>query len=488
MKNLSEKKQDLLLDALSCIDEDILAKGLALRDGATAPAAKAADPTPKATRPMTVAPPLYDLTRQPEKPPKKNPWRVLAVAAAACLLVCVVPLSMWMVGSLVRSGDKAEDAGGTLGNHAGIQNGSSAEDFFPNEQPGDGWEENDKPEEEAPADTEIVEDSTEIMLPEGIETDDWWETETMPSYSTERLSWTVTSNQNSNVRYHTWGENGVEMDLEGSILTPEARPDASVSPEDQAVLELLSQWTFSVMALDYAAHFPLFHERVVEDRFISQITESGFSYNRAISRILENTSALFPIRHLTLNATLTENRLLTEDDGESYRQTLAYGVPDPARITAVRRVTFTGMLILNHELVFDLTEAGVGELICYEYDGVLYLDHSLMDDDLSVDLLLSDPSSDEGYFKTNTATCTVTAVAVQNGYLLTEDGRIFLTDIVEVYAQTDGGKWEPVSGLDIPEGESVTVTYYSFALEGLAVMGRDRPFNLACARTIRIGG
>ena len=128
MKQTNEKKQDLLLDALSCIDEDILERSLALRDGTAAPASKAAESAPKTTRPATVIPPLYDLTRQPEKPPKKNPWRVLAVAAAACLLLCVVPLSMWMVGSLAKND---AEAGDTYGTHAGIQNGSSAEDLIP---------------------------------------------------------------------------------------------------------------------------------------------------------------------------------------------------------------------------------------------------------------------------------------------------------------------------------------------------------------------
>ena len=57
MKQTNEKKQDLLLDALSCIDEDILERGLALRDGTAAPASKAADPAPKTPRPATVIPP-----------------------------------------------------------------------------------------------------------------------------------------------------------------------------------------------------------------------------------------------------------------------------------------------------------------------------------------------------------------------------------------------------------------------------------------------
>ena len=50
MKQTNEKKQDLLLDALSCIDEDILERGLALRDRAAAPAPKTAEPAPKAPR------------------------------------------------------------------------------------------------------------------------------------------------------------------------------------------------------------------------------------------------------------------------------------------------------------------------------------------------------------------------------------------------------------------------------------------------------
>ena len=62
MKRPNEKKQDLLLDALSCIDEDILERGLALRDGAAAPAPKAAESAPKPPRPATVIPPLYDLS------------------------------------------------------------------------------------------------------------------------------------------------------------------------------------------------------------------------------------------------------------------------------------------------------------------------------------------------------------------------------------------------------------------------------------------
>ena len=101
MKKINDKKQDLLLDALSCIDEDILAKSLALRDGRR-PIANEDTPFPEGTVSTT------DLIRAP-KPPRRNPWRVISVVAAACLLFCVIPLSVWMV-AMYSGGLKAESA------------------------------------------------------------------------------------------------------------------------------------------------------------------------------------------------------------------------------------------------------------------------------------------------------------------------------------------------------------------------------------------
>jgi hypothetical protein len=364
-----------------------------------------------------------------------------------------------MVGSMSKN-EAGENAhiDGTHENNAGIQNGTSAEDFLPNE-PGDGWEENDAPEMEAPS--------------MGV-----------PSSKTDRPSWTIISNQNNYVQYYIRGKNSVEMDLYGSVLTSNEALNDSVSPEDQAMLELFGQWIFSVTSLDYATHFSLFHEKIVEDRFLSEIAAHGYTYDQAISQIRLRTYELFPVQRLTLNIVMTENCLLSGAELESHRKRLANDVPDAARITAVRSVAFTGTVALNVLSVLDLTEAG---LICYEYDGIWYLDHSLMDDDMSVDLLLSDRSSNMGYFKTQTETFTV--VGIQNRYLVTEEGTLFFCDIAEVYARNDKGNWERVSYIDIPTGESVTVTYYNFEAEGITFLGGDEgmQYSLCSAKTIRIG-
>ena len=476
MKQTNDKKQDLLLDALSCIDEDILERGLALRDGAAAPAPKAAEHAPKTSRLATVMPPLYDLTRQPDKPPKKNPWRVISVVAAACLLLCVVSLSMWMVGSMSKNEAAGDNFDGTMNGQNGMEDGAHT-GLFPNFRPNQDPDPDDMIPEEAPQEP--------IGTHPPVEEEP--DAELTPSYNPERLSWTAIpipypSNQ---VIYHTWGKNGTEMRLQGTVMTSDAPQDSTVSPEDQLVLELLGQWMLSVMSLDYAAHFPLFRDEFVEKRFLSQIAEKGFSYDEAITRIRERTSALFPIQDLTLDTVLTCNRLMTGAELESYRQDLADGVLDPNRITAVRHFTFTGVVTLNRVLQYDLSADGINELFCYEYDGVWYLDHSLMDDDLSVDLLLSDPISDTGYFKTQTATVAVDGI--EHHYLVTEDGTVFFAAAAEIYSKTDNGKWERVSFYDIPTEGNVTVTYYAFSGNGITILGREGSYILCTAATIRIG-
>ena len=488
MKRPNEKKKDLLLDALSCIDEDILARGLALREGAV-PAVKT-DPAPsgKALSTQTI-PPLYDLNQKPVKPPRARLRRMIAVVAAACLLLCAIPASFWMVARFGAAQDLFQPGK----NEAADENSVDSLGKFPNIGPNRNPDRNDNsPEEEAsrypaqngnapeewspqePADTTPVEEQPEADIP--------------PSYHPERLSWTVIpipypSNQ---VIYHTWGKNGTEMRLQGTLMTSDTPQDGTASPEDQAVLELLGQWMLSVMSLDYAAHFPLFRDEFVEKHFLSKIAAKGFLYEEAIPRIRERTSALFPVQDVTLDTVLTGNRLLTGDELESYRQDLADGVLDPDRITAVRHFTFTGAVTLNRVLQYDLAAAGIHELFCYEYDGVWYLDHSLMDVDLSVDLLLSDPFSDTGYFKTQTATVAVDGV--EHHYLVTEDGTVFFAANAEIYAQTDNGQWERVSFYDIPTEGNVTVTYYAFSGNGMTVLGREGSYVLYTAAAIYLGG
>ena len=473
MKRPNEKKQDLLLDALSCIDEDILERGLALRDGAAAP--KTAEPAPKAPRPAAVIPPLYDLTRQPDKPPKKSPWRVISVVAAACLLLCVVPLSMWMVGSMTKNDAEAGETIFDLpGTHAGIQNGTSAEDFLPG-APGDGWGENDGPEAECPVDTEVFEESFEIMAPEGAETDGWQDPEadtegvifpTKP-YSPEAWVWNTVSHTNG------YAEKNIQVTLPGhpdrilnysytatvetfagSQADQDAFRDQNVSPEDALVLDLFAQYCMSLYTMDYGSHFLLFHPAIVEERFTKEV--APHSYEAALGTINTLLGLMLPYDTVSADITLTGNYALTGDALDEYladlrKRTESAGL-SIENVTAAR--CFTAESILTVGGRFTPEEWGYGpDFYCFEYDGVWYLDGRDMDDDLCIDFALSGTIQGTGYLRPETYEGTV--AVIEEGYLFMDDGTVFYTDAVIS---------EQIAGHRLSVGDSVSIRHYDFRL------------------------
>ena len=462
MRKPNEKKQDLLLDALSCIDEDILERGLALRDGIAAPAPKAAESAPKTTRSATVIPPLYDLTRQPDKPPKKNPWRVISVVAAACLLLCVVPLSMWMVGSMSKN-EAGENApiDGTHENNAGIQNGTSVEDLIPG-APGDGWEENDAPEAEAP--DAPMEEPMETGSPEGDREDIIEEITTeipVAPYEPEEWVWNTVSAQNGSVEKNTTvSPYALPFTLQYSYTAlvdtftgPQAELEGfrarHVSPEDELVLDLFAQYYMTLYTMDSGSHFLLFHPAMVEERFTAEV--KPHDYQTALARINTLMAEMIPYDTVALEMSLTENRLLSGDELTAYlegkQNDLAAAGLSVHEITAVRYFEAAGTVTVHEDFVADDPGLERG-FYCYEYDGVWYLDDDYMDDDLCIDFALSELIPGRDYLKTYAYDGRI--AAIEEWYILMEDGRIF----------TLPHAYNSFSDYDLKVGDSVTIRHY----------------------------
>lgn len=470
MKQTNDKKQDLLLDALSCIDEDILERGLALRDGTAAPAPKAAESAPKTTRPATVIPPLYDLTRQPDKPPKKNPWRVLAVVVAACLLLCVVPMSMWMVGSMTKNeaGDNPTLDGIQNGILDGDPNPGNRPGELPDDAPGDApgdpldsipeaeapeiGESNPLPEETALSTEPPMEEPTEGAI-EGV-------TEPETVFEPEELIWNTVSKTDGTAEYTATGHNMAAITLLG---TRDAALGTPFPAEDEMALRMVGQWLASLYTLDYGYHFPLFYESFVQEVFIKEAVRYGSGYRDTIQRMEGVAADLLLIDEVYLTLHLNENTLLSGEELESYRDTrpaiqTSRGF-DPAAITAVRRVRVSGGIEIDG---FTPAESVLGEVFyLYEYEGAWYLDEDFMDGDLSIDLL-GTRKAETGFYKAHTATGTV--VTIRGNYLYLDTGKAFRMDSARIHKQTDGGDWHEA---EVRVGNTVTVTHYSLTLEGL---------------------
>ena len=493
MKGTNEKKQDLLLDALSCIDEDILAKSLALReggltantarDGGTAPAAdrKSAPTTKPAGR---VMPPLYDLSAPTQKPPRRNGGRIAAVIVAACLLLCIVPVSMWMVGSMSKNENApaADPENGQNNAQNGAAGDSSPDDKF--DEPIRDPEANDPeaPGVEAPEEDMTYEEPV-TEAPTKDPYDDYIESVTEPEtyFDPHELVWSP-ANGDSAADYIAQAHNGARVEL--------IAVGASASAEDTMALQMAAQWLLSLYALDYGDHFPLFYESFVQEKFIKYAVDYGRSYTGAIDRMDSAAANLLPVDNVTLILNLEENTLLAEEELEAYIATKpAYQTArgfDPEWITAVRRVVVSGGLDIDGFHPLD----AVGEILSeafylYEYEGKWYLDETFMDDDLSLDLL-GTGKADSGFYKMKTAKGKV--VAVDDTYLYLDTGHAFRIDGASIQIQTDNGEWDDT---EVYVGDTVSVTHYSFEMEGLtrSVDGTDNDvWTLATADRVKIIG
>lgn len=462
-KYISEQKQDLLLDALSCIDEDILARGLALRDGK----AVTAD-APKDTGAAAVTVPLYDLSAKPQKPPKPSLWRVLSVVAAACLLVLVIPLSLLLVGNFVMNydGAKGEASGESLGGQTGILDGD-AENVAPEGNPDGPHNSPEADDSNASVPKDPMEEPTEAdtYAPMEEATDGSMESVPEPgtAFDPHEMVWSPATQEHPEADYSAQAHNGAHVNLIATFAGPVGSP---ISAEDERALQMVGQWLLSVCALDYGDHFPLFYESFVQETFIKEAVRHGQTYTNAIQHMDVVAGTLFPVEEVYLILHLEENTLLAGDELEDFRATkpafeTARGF-DPELITAVRRIRVSGGIELNGFYLLDSVEEVLSEAFyIYEYEGKWYLDETLMDDDLSIDLL-GTGEADTGFYRIKTTTGTV--VAVDDVYLYLDTGDAFHIDGATVHNQTDGGEWHETV---IRVGDTVTVNHYTLKMEGL---------------------
>lgn len=449
MKNPNEKKQDLLLDALSCIDDDILEKGLALRAQSASPRRD----TPAETEAFP-PPPTFVLSEL-DKKPKTKLWRILPIAAAACFLAVIIPAALLVAALLVGNGANAPlPEHSQTGDMGGLLPPMDAE----NGEEADGT--NAMAPEEAPATDAGRDDSTEL-LPESpdesateIETSDHHDS-AEGGFSSD-VVWTTVDHTNQFFGYTGISPSGKTVTLLGTVELEGQLPDQTVSPKDELVLKLAGQWFLSVYCLDYGIHFPLFPDEVIDERIMYEIRKEGLTYEQALEKINRTANDTAGFEHLNLSLHLVSNVLLTGSNLEEYRRQFAEYHPDSMdanEITAVRKFQFSeeNQVIVDGRFFMDPLDVPTG-FYAYEYNGQWYLDtQSSLEDDLCIDLLQSDPGS-SAYDKTQTQTGVITAL--DEDYLYMNGLAFQIRDVT------------PPDGIQV--GDTVTVTYHGLGASFLA--------------------
>ena len=454
MKKNQEQKQDLLLDALSCIDDDILEKGLALRDQAS-PHQK--ETTQKPTR--EIQPPTFVLSELEHRSRRKL-WRILPVVAAASLLAVVIPLSALLAAFLLHGNHDApllapgqtDGIGGLFPPMMDGEDGNEAEGT-------NAWVPEEAPATDAPTDAELDE-STEAFPEAPGES----ATEAATSdghdaveggFSSDMV-WTTMDHTNQFFGYTGISPSGKTVTLIGTVELEGQSPQQTVSPKDEMALKLAGQWFLSVYCLDYGIHFSLFPEEVIAERLTPDFDKGGYTYETAIQKINRTAGDLADLQHLNLSLHLVTNELLTGSNLEEYRRQFAEYHPDSVdanRITTVRKIRFSGenQVIVDGRFFMDPLDVPTG-FYAYEYNGQWYLDtQSSLEDDLCIDLLQSDPDS-SSFYKPLTHTGVITALDDQYLYmngLALQIRNVTLPDGLQV-------------------GDTVTVTYHGLGMTFLS--------------------
>ena len=452
MKQPNEKKQDLLLDALSCIDEDILEQGLALRDGKAATGSR----VPSEAY-------LFDLSELNRKTSKKAYWRGILVATAMVVLLAAVPLSALLVTN--RKNKESPEAvppyEETLRDPSDSAAGAPGADISPDPstEKADDWEDI-RPGEPMETAAEEDRESThpeEVTRVPGVEENTelgWPETDEVPGITypetSSQLLWIVLDRTNGFYGFRATSHAGRELELIGTVQGKVS--DQVLSPEDEMVLKLIGQWMLSVYTLDYEIHFSLFPDEVIAERILPAFEEAGLTYEEALERIHRTASETYGLESLNLSFHLISNELITGSNLEEYRRQFAEYHPDSVnaeRITAVRKIRFSeeNQVIVGGRFWVDPLDVTT-EFYAYEYEGQWYLDTaSVLEDDLCIDLLQSDSDSSPFY---QSLTCRGTVTALDHEYLYL-NGLAFQIRNVTL-----------PDGLQV--GDTVTVTYHGLGV------------------------
>ena len=443
-----EKKQDLLLDALSCIDDDILARGLSLREAE----AEKAKPNP--------ADYLYDPAVPRGRPSPRRGLRAAVLAAAILAPLAVIPLSLWMAARRMESPVSAETTAGDSDHRYDAP--SDSKDIALNTEAQAGVTSPEDVGGGPNASGDPAETAVDGTLPQ--------ETQEFPiePYEPQPLAWTTQSATNERVEKRASveildfvaysGDFVMEYGYTASVRTFSGTSEETaaflarqVSPEDELALDLFAQYYLSVYGIDYGTHFLLFQHEFVENAFTAHV--EPHSYAMAIARIYALMESLVPYERVSLDITLTENTLLSEEERAAFlaqeRAAFEEVGLDPHRITAVRRFAAEGRIVMDQQFYTEDWFHG-NQLYCYEYDGTWYLMPSHMDDDMCIDYALSTIADGTDYLTYRTVTGVVTAI--EGSCLYLDSDMVFI----------DHGQAWSYDGIQV--GDAVTVYYYEFGL------------------------
>lgn len=230
-----------------------------------------------------------------------------------------------------------------------------------------------------------------------------------------------------------------------------------LEPENDACMEAFAQLYLSLFSFDYALHFPLFQEEVKEDYLYWEFNGEGVTEEDAVQKISEVTEDLIPLSNGRFSFSFLNIRTDDEDVRnkffEKYDVLFENCGLDLNRVETVVQYSLGNLKIYYNDRFYLEPDEEYTTCMLYQYDGIWYAEPSFLDDDLSVDLLQSDPKDEnDSYYK----------IRREYGEITEIDGRYICLNDTNYYAVTDETLLR-----NIKVGDVVQLEHYALQVEGL---------------------
>lgn len=269
-------------------------------------------------------------------------------------------------------------------------------------------------------------------------------------------AWIITSNTESTVQRSMTLESGAVymMNVNYSELSVNNLNEADIDLTEDVGAQLYGQWLLSLGTFDYSMHFELFQKELLDDTVYKDFADTGLTPDEAYKKIRKVAAETSGVKDCRVDYYVSDIRINDEETVNYYRENweslrLRHYIEKVEDIEAFATYYVENSALYFNELFYiDDIDFGDYDMICYKYEGNWYVDSDYLDDDLSIDLVQSDPGED-GYYKERSSSGVIESI--ESGYIKLEGSeRYYLM---------------PESIKDIAVGDTVTIHYYSIGIE-----------------------
>jgi hypothetical protein len=180
----------------------------------------------------------------------------------------------------------------------------------------------------------------------------------------------------------------------GLDVTNEVSSFNDTYDENTLGFDYFTKYYESVLSFNYGQHFSLFQEEFVKESFITEALECGYGYEEALERIKEVSSKAFKFKNVEISFDIVSQYDSTDDFrpgkdiSSSYISSFKRCGLDAGKVSKAITYKIGNLCVLiNDRFSADRVDGDILDFIVYQYEEKWYVYPTLMEDDMSIDML-----------------------------------------------------------------------------------------------------